>query len=921
MRFPVATRPARPGVHVGAYGWLENVRPRERALERVTIPDAAVAATFADPLAAPLMSDPASGGFMVAPSVDHATSASVLRAGYLSTADAATPGALAVNLSSERVRHAQALLDGVRAGQSLGALLGYRLERSLHDRHDLPQLHTAIYALRAAFPLRANRLAGTVIAPGAPAEVVEARNVVDGQRLVDHVRAGGSLPPMAPPLAAAVAAEVERLLGLYDAVSDLALAESVHQLVLGNHDRAAATLDAFGRAGPPPEPDVVRSPRRGFGITHRLVLHLDPETPAGPTPRSAAEPALDAWLRAVLPPADRVGCLVRAVNPDTGGAVERVITQAQLGWTPIDLLLQLDVEVDQVMSALDDAVVDHFLSTTGLRPDARPVIEHTLPVTGVTTFFQLAPVARSLRALLLNPTLLRPTDVGVPGGAAVPATPTLARGRIAGPLSDLVALRATVDAFVRSVEADRDGAITAIDATAAAVLAIGSSAARFGIGAASTGQIRAGMAGVYAAIVATATSTVATLTDRLARFDVGLDAVDAFPASTPEAVRIDTLLVLERLVSTVATSPVTTVVALRAAVVAKRGVLAARRSSIAAAASGQPGVRALLDGVTSAVASVTPPLVALTGETPALGAHEAAIATIVADALRQARAVRDELDRRIAAVTDALALHAAAPDPAAGVEALQAAGRAMFGAGFPMVPTLLLAPTASADLAAARAGSGALVAPLVAAGRDDPAGDWLHGVARVRERVQHWETVVLLADPLRRRCGAPVPGHAALGLVPLQLPHVAGESWMALEFAPGTVPDHEVLCYTAAGHTGDTTRVCGIVIDEWPEVIALPDRTAGLAFHFDRPGSEPPQAWLVVTPATWDGRWSWDDVVHALDDTLDLARMRAVEPEHIADSRYAPLLPTTIFPTAPYPISITANLAMNAEAFTTLRGD
>lgn len=57
-----------------------------------------------------------------------------------------------------------------------------------------------------------------------------------------------------------------------------------------------------------------------------------------------------------------------------------------------------------------------------------------------------------------------------------------------------------------------------------------------------------------------------------------------------------------------------------------------------------------------------------------------------------------------------------------------------------------------------------------------------------------------------------------------------------------------------------------------------------------------------------------------LDDTLDLARLRAVEPDHIDDSRYAPLLPTTIFPVAPYQISIMANLAMNTELFAKFRG-
>src|SRR5256885_5222495 len=39
-----------------------------------------------------------------------------------------------IDLSSGRVRVALSILDGVRAGQQLGALLGYRFERSLQAR-------------------------------------------------------------------------------------------------------------------------------------------------------------------------------------------------------------------------------------------------------------------------------------------------------------------------------------------------------------------------------------------------------------------------------------------------------------------------------------------------------------------------------------------------------------------------------------------------------------------------------------------------------------------------------------------------------------------------------------------------------------------------------------------------------------------
>jgi hypothetical protein len=58
----------------------------------------------------------------------------VLRNGYTSATSDETQKPLAVNLSSERVRLALSFIEGIRNGQSLSALLGYQLERGLHDR-------------------------------------------------------------------------------------------------------------------------------------------------------------------------------------------------------------------------------------------------------------------------------------------------------------------------------------------------------------------------------------------------------------------------------------------------------------------------------------------------------------------------------------------------------------------------------------------------------------------------------------------------------------------------------------------------------------------------------------------------------------------------------------------------------------------
>jgi hypothetical protein len=56
---------------------------------------------------------------------DHLVDA-FIRSGYLANATPANPGTMTVNLSSDRVRLALSMLEGIRNGQNLGALLGYR---------------------------------------------------------------------------------------------------------------------------------------------------------------------------------------------------------------------------------------------------------------------------------------------------------------------------------------------------------------------------------------------------------------------------------------------------------------------------------------------------------------------------------------------------------------------------------------------------------------------------------------------------------------------------------------------------------------------------------------------------------------------------------------------------------------------------
>src|SRR6185436_7879937 len=291
------------GLLLGAYGWLEDLELRT--------PEPAGQVDGRN-----VLHDGTDGGFIHAPGLTHAATAAVLRSGRL-THRSGDPNSTAmdIDLSSTRVRDALALLDGMRQGQSLGALLGYRLERRLHELSgNGRELDRFIYVLRALAPLRGGKLTEP---DAAVQESVAASDVVDGLRLLEvnpdvirqKLKQGPADPRYiepdqwvepTPEEATAVLEAIADLERTHDAVADLLLAESVHQLVCGNAARAAATLDTLGAGeATPPEPEVVRTPRYGVSIQHRLVILIpDPLVPQlrgwnPAAPRAKAEPGLE----------------------------------------------------------------------------------------------------------------------------------------------------------------------------------------------------------------------------------------------------------------------------------------------------------------------------------------------------------------------------------------------------------------------------------------------------------------------------------------------------------------------------------------------------------------------------------------------------------------------------------------------------
>src|SRR2546423_13325423 len=119
--------------------------------------------------------------------------------------------------------------------------------------------------------------------------------------------------------------------------------------------------------------------------------------------------------------------------------------------------------------------------------------------------------------------------------------------------------------------------------------------------------------------------------------------------------------------------------------------------------------------------------------------------------------------------------------------------------------------------------------------------------------------------------------------------------WLPRGSAPGGASNEDRLLFPAhyANEPPFGTAHCGLLFDEWTEVIPADRETTGIALNIDRPDSEPPQAMLLVSPPVRTGTWNTDDLVAAITETFEMARTRAVEPGHLDDTPYAQPRPAT----------------------------
>lgn len=780
------------GSHLGAFGWLEDLKPADRSVANT----------------AGTRDDSDNLGYIHAPSPTHGTAAAILRQGYKSrqvAANAADPAArrMAVDLSSRRVRAALALLEGLRAGLSLGALLGQSFERGMQQHDGLAssgQLYGSfVEQFRAAFPLVDEHVpvpGSDQAAPqGLPPEQ-SARQLTDGAALLRAAATRAypydvNLPSAAtdPVLAAFVEAQVAHLADDLDALGDLAVSEGIYQAARGNTDRAAAVLESVAKGQFAVQPDIVHPPQRSLTLTQRVLVQLPAAatlqnwpTSSTPTPRAAAAPRLNAWLAQFFPNPNDLSFAVgyRRSSGEWLPQNSAMATLFAMRLQPIDLLYLLDDKALQENSPLDRLMVyavgqSTAIPSTGVLPgDARLAVNYGAG-TGVAALRRLLPLLARLRQLVGSTRPARLRDLQAPG------------------------------AFADSNE------------------------------------------------------------------DAGIDHNDLMTRLTASQTALTNL---------------------------------APTSPTAAPLTPAELYQAALFGIPEAFPALAPG----------------------ADLSSATFAVRQAVRTRLAAATGAI--RPTPPATAIAVAASLEQAAALFGPAFrPDVEVTFGDPAATQQYVTAT--SAATAAGLLRHHVAQPLAllEWVHGLGAVRESLNQLDKVLLIQDLLHPDAPAPLPLRPAqfstLPPVPNQSEYWLGLSWPRTYTPPGDalslvqwLPD----AYDAAGSQ------CALWLDEWTETLpqATPStsstpataqdppqgtQSTSLAFHYDQPNSEAPQAMLlVVSPRSNPTTWTIDDLLGAVNETLDLAKKRTVEPDALAFTPLATVLPAVVAPVAQQAVTFTLDL-------------
>ena len=182
---------------------------------------------------------------------------------------------------------------------------------------------------------------------------------------------------------------------------------------------------------------------------------------------------------------------------------------------------------------------------------------------------------------------------------------------------------------------------------------------------------------------------------------------------------------------------------------------------------------------------------------------------------------------------------------------------------------------------------------------------WVEGIAKVRTKINKLEMVNTMAEMFDVEFPDYTPVQLPFDTIETENGEMMNDFWLGMEYPSDYEPESDKLSLIILNEKNlntevDKAKCCGLLVDEWIEIIPEREATTGIAFNYDQPDAEPPQSMLLAVPPVETGKWKWDDLVYTILDTMDLYKARMVEPEHIDKSIFTQVLPAVMgeFPVA-----------------------
>lgn len=921
-------RDGTPGVLLGGYGWVMNLK--------ALLPAAPPAPPPLPPSEqGPLVQPANNPGFIHAPSLTQAATAALLRSGHLAhIANGSGASPLAIDLSSERVRIADSLLDGVRQGQPLAALLGYRFERGLHE-HGLDEF---IDAFRRVAPFgelqkaldacddaeaEADRVealphpdlpaaqAALAAAQQQKAQLLAQQSQLTGQVALSDQRAAALEPQVAK-----AQDDVESLQDIVSTPGDFtpsqlaklraqlaAARQKLNQLTTQLNVAVASSQQAHSQLAAV----NAQIPGADLAIQQAQVrvnsLSGPGKNPAFPAAKQAAEDAaaqyqqlLDQYRQEFLLPraADQSALeSVAAINVVDGLRLLKLRDEQAIPFGKKGLPTQGSAEQVQLSAELDalaatvDAVSDALLAETvyqAVRGNPLRAASTVEAIAGGETpppELEIARTPRTGTALTHRLVALFSGDPQPPPAWA--HTPPLPRAA-AEPHVDAWAGRllgnpARVRCLVQQL-APETGQVVAVQEVSLAELGVAPLDLVYAVEGGRDGQPAEIEQRILYQVVRRAGGLPpgSQLQLDLGR-NPGWNASDLGYGEFSELLRsVRALITGTRGLDArdlnpphLTEDPGFNPAELEARAAQAQDALQRSRTDLDALL-GQPEA-ADLENLRDAV--LRSASFGVAGAVPLSPAGSSAADRTVL--IGQGRSVCAELTRRETDLANLRESFTAAHGPQvqdapieARVDFAAARLRLVFGKAFVVLPRFVAADPD--ELAHALADS-----DKVQGGDQFASITWFQRMGRVRDGIGRLNHALSYSQAV----GSP----ERLKLAVAQLPYVENDRWVGLPLDAGkSLPGGKLSLVIQASAPLDAHKpLAGVLVDEWVEVVPNVTETTGIAFQYDQPNAAPPQAILIAVPPDITQPWTPWSLQQVLLETLDLARIRAVDPDALGE--------------------------------------